>query len=77
MRAAWAPRLDRALILTRIAITVLMACGFWLYLAGVPLPWWLIAVLSVSLALAVAAVLLALEHLPAEDAGRVTSRGRR
>jgi hypothetical protein len=68
---------NRALVLTRIAITVLMACGFWLYFQGLPLPWWLIAALAVSLALAVAAVLLVLEHLPAEDAGRVTSRGRR
>lgn len=68
---------DRALVLTRIAITVLMACGFYLDLAGTPLPWWLVAALSVSLALAVAAVLLALDHLPVEDAGHVTSRGRR
>jgi drug/metabolite transporter (DMT)-like permease len=68
---------DRALILTRVAIAVLMACGFWTWLADTPLPWWLVAVLAVSLALAVAAVLLALDHLPAKDAGDIRSRGRR
>lgn len=68
---------DRALVLTRIAITVGMVCGLYLELAGLPLPWWMVAALSVSLALAIVAVLLALDHLPTENEGGVTSRGPR
>lgn len=73
----WPPKLDRALLVTRASLTVAIFAGFWLYFAGLPWPAWAVVLLALSCAAALVGILLALESVPSEAAGKVTSRGGR
>lgn len=72
----WPPPMTKALFVTRVCIFVSMCAGLFLWYCELPYPWPVIAVLSVSTALLIVGVLVALEGIPAEVAGKVTGRRR-